>query len=213
MTSILTDFSIDAVKQQIEQRLPFAEHEIDGDFLLNESVRSDIVGNAFQPAAVLIGLVEREGETNVILTKRTEKLTSHSGQVAFPGGKIDKEDASPEAAALREAWEEIGLEQSEVSVLGRMPIYHSGSRFLISPVIGEVADGADFKINPDEVEYRFEVPLRFLMDPVNHKISSRQAEEQVWHFFEMPYEGHYIWGMTAGMIRMVYERVFASEHV
>ncbi len=205
------DFSIEAVRRQIEDRLPFGSHEKDGDFLLNEFARERIMENAQKQAAVLIGLVEREGETNVILTKRTEKLNSHSGQISFPGGKVDAEDPSPEAAALREAWEEIGLQQSEVSVIGRMPTYHSGSRFLIAPVIGEVKHEADFEINPDEVEYRFEVPLRFLMNPDNHTIASRTFDKNVWHYFEMPFEQHYIWGMTAGMLRMFYERIFARE--
>ena len=145
---------------------------------------------------------------SVILTKRTEQLTSHSGQVAFPGGKIDDTDASAEEAALREAQEEIGLDTNEVEILGRLPDYHSSSGFRINPVMGLVMPHADFSINTDEVEYMFEVPLSFLMNPENHVTSSKFFKGAHRHYYEMPYEGHYIWGVTAGMIRVLHDRVF-----
>ena len=170
-----------------------------------------MLDRVFKPAAVLIGLVERDGEAQVILTKRTEKLSNHSGQVAFPGGKIDDDDASPEAAALREAWEEIGLDINEVDILGRLPDYYSGSGYLIAPVIGAVSASAGYEINKDEVDYKFEVPLSFLMNPDNHLHASKFFAGKDRHYYEMPYEDHYIWGVTAGMIRVLYDRVFAYE--
>ncbi len=202
-------FSTETVLALLKQKLAFVSDEVDGDFLLNMDARDALIDAAEKRASVLIALIEREGGLCVILTKRTENLNSHSGQVAFPGGKIDEDDASPEAAALREAWEEIGLDINEVEILGRLPDYYSGSRFIIAPVVGFVNASADFEINPDEVEYMFEVPLSFLMNPDNHLKQTREFREREWVFYEMPYEGHYIWGVTAGMIRVLYNRVFA----
>ncbi len=213
MTTGNRSFRLDVVRKHLIENLVFATGEIDGDYHLNPDMRDDVISRAVKPAAVLIGLVERDGEAQVILTKRTERLSSHAGQIAFPGGKIDADDASPEAAALREAWEEIGLDINEVEVVGRLPDYHSGSGFLIAPVIGVVSDDADFEINHDEVEYMFEVPLRFLMDPRNHIRSSKFFNGRDRHYYEMPYDGHYIWGVTAGMIRVLHDRVFAHETV
>lgn len=203
------EFLPTSVLPLLRQRLEFEPDEKDGDFLMNMHARDTLIESAERRAAVLIALIERDGVLNVILTKRTEKLNSHSGQVAFPGGKIDDDDASPEAAALREAWEEIGLDINEVTILGRLPDYYSGSRFIIAPVIGVVNSGADFAINEDEVEYMFEVPLSFLMNTDNHTLASREFKGHDWKYYEMPYDGHYIWGVTAGMIRVLYNRVFA----
>lgn len=204
-------FGIDDVRALLVRRLSSAAEEPDGDFLLNPDLRDAIVERAVKKAAVLIGLIERSGETNVILTKRTEYLANHSGQIAFPGGKIDEADASPEAAALREAWEEIGLDINEVDIVGRLPDYHSGSGYLIAPVLGIIRPAADFQINPGEVEYMFEVPLSFLMDPANHKLGSKTFAGGERHYYEMPYREHFIWGVTAGMIRVLHDRVFAHE--
>lgn len=203
------DLSPERVLPMLRQKLDFASEELDGDFLINTDMRDEVVRNATKPASVLIALIERNGALNVILTKRTENLNSHSGQVAFPGGKIDEDDASPEAAALREAWEEIGLDINEVEILGRLPDYYSGSQFIIAPVVGFVNPNAGFEINPHEVEYMFEVPLSFLMNPDNHVLASKFFKGADRHYYEMPYEGHYIWGVTAGMIRVLYNRVFA----
>lgn len=208
MSSLL---SIADARRILTDRLAFRDEEYDGDFLLNLDAKGEMLARDFKPAAVLIGLVERGGEAQVILTKRTEKLNSHSGQIAFPGGKIDADDASPESAALRETWEEIGLDINEVDVLGRLPDYYSGSGFLIAPVIGVVSPTADYEINEDEVAYKFEVPLSFLMDPANHVKGSKFFAGRDRHYYEMPYDGHYIWGVTAGMIRVLFDRVFAHE--
>lgn len=204
-------FDKKSVLDLIDRRLSDWREAVDGDFLLNPDMRDGIVGQAIKPAAVLIGLVERYDEVHVILTKRAERLSSHSGQIAFPGGKIDEDDASPEAAALREAWEEIGLDINEVRILGRLPDYHSGSGFLIAPVLGFVSAQAEYEINREEVDYMFEVPLRFLMDPANHKRSSKFFKGRDRHYYEMPFEDHYIWGVTAGMIRVLHDRIFAFE--
>jgi 8-oxo-dGTP pyrophosphatase MutT (NUDIX family) len=159
-------------------------------------------------AAVLIPVVDHGPEASVILTKRAEKLTSHSGQVAFPGGRIDPTDVSPEAAALREAKEEIGLDAGHVEIIGRMPDYVSGSGYRIAPVLSIVRPGFTLSINEHEVDAAFEVPLRFLMDPANHAQNSREFNKRVWVYYDMPYGGQRIWGVTAGIIRTLYERLY-----
>ena len=159
-------------------------------------------------AAVLIPVVDHGPEASVILTKRAEKLTSHSGQVAFPGGRIDPTDVSPEAAALREAEEEIGLDPDHVEIIGRIPDYVSGSGYRIAPVLSIVRPGFTLSINEHEVDAAFEVPLRFLMDPANHAQSSREFNKRVWVYYDMPYGGQRIWGVTAGIIRTLYERLY-----
>ncbi len=202
------DFSKSNVRETLLSKLDFASDDIDGDYQMNEGMRDSVIANAKKHAAVLIGLIERHGVVHVILTKRADALNNHSGQVAFPGGRIDDDDASPEAAALREAWEEIGLDINEVEIMGRLPDYYTGSGYRVAPIIGFVREGADFEINPDEVDYMFEVPLSFLMDEANHKITSRMWKERERFFYEMPFEDYYIWGVTAGMIRVFYDRVF-----
>ena len=159
-------------------------------------------------AAVLIPVVDHGPEASVILTKRSESLTSHSGQVAFPGGRIDATDVSPEAAALREAEEEIGLDPGHVEIVGRMPDYVSGSGYRIAPVLSIVRPGFQLTINEHEVDAAFEVPLRYLMDPANHTQNSREFDRRVWTYYDMPYGGQRIWGVTAGIIRTLYERLY-----
>ena len=201
-------FSKSFVRDVLLRKLQFSAGEQDGDYQCNVDMKAEIIANARKDAAVLIGLIERDGQVNVILTMRNQMLNNHSGQIAFPGGRIDDEDASPESAALREAWEEIGLDINEVEIMGRLPDYHSGSGYRIAPVIGFVREGAGFEISPDEVDYMFEVPLSFLMDENNHNLTSRMWNDKERFFYTMPYDGHYIWGVTAGMIRVLYDRVF-----
>jgi 8-oxo-dGTP pyrophosphatase MutT (NUDIX family) len=159
-------------------------------------------------AAVLIPVVDHGDEASVILTKRAEKLRNHSGQVAFPGGRIDPTDPSPEHAALRETMEEIGLDAGHIEVIGRIPDYVAGSGYRIAPVLGIVRPGFQLTINEHEVDAAFEVPLRFLMDPTNHKRDSRMWDDKEWFYYDMPYGGRRIWGVTAGIIRTLYERLY-----
>jgi 8-oxo-dGTP pyrophosphatase MutT (NUDIX family) len=166
------------------------------------------LAKALRDAAVLIPVIDHGPNTTVLLTKRAEKLRNHSGQVAFPGGTIDPTDSSPEAAALRETFEEIGLDEEHIEVIGRMPDYVAGSGYRIAPVLGIVRPGFSLRLNPDEVDTAFEVPLRFLMDPANHARDSRMWNDLEWFFYEMPYGGQRIWGVTAGIIRTLYERLY-----
>jgi len=188
-------------------------HNDDGDFYgdhaLNPGTQHLIVREGLRPAAVLIPVIDHPGEATVLLTKRTEKLRRHSGQVAFPGGRIDPEDVSPEAAALREADEEVGLKATDVEIIGRMPDYFAGSGFRIAPVLSIVKPGFTLKINPDEVDDAFEVPLSFLMNVANHRLDSRMWQDIERHFYTMPYGEKYIWGVTAGIIRALHDRLYA----
>ncbi len=190
------------------KREPFADSDY-GDHRLNPDLRDLIVREGLRDAAVLIPVVDRREGASVILTKRTEKLRSHSGQVAFPGGRIDPTDPTPEYAALRETEEEIGLAPSYIEVVGRMPDYVSGSGFRIAPILSVVRPDFRLSINPDEVDDAFEVPLAFLMDPRNHTRDSRIWQERERYFYTMPFGERHIWGVTAGIIRTLYERLYA----
>ncbi len=165
------------------------------------------------PASVLVPLVVRETLT-VLLTHRTSHLSSHSGQVAFPGGKVDPEDADAVATALREAREEIGLESRHIEVLGTLPTYTTGSAFVVTPVVALVNDAMVIEANPHEVAHVFEVPLPFLMNPANHQRHQVQWEGRVREWLSMPYHDgqmeHFIWGATAGMLRNLYR--FLQAH-
>lgn len=180
-----------------------------GDHALNPDLEDLILNARLRDAAILVPVVDHGSEATVILTKRTDHLSTHSGQIAFPGGRIDAEDASPEDAALRETEEEIGLDRSFIEVVGRMPDYVSGSGFRIAPVLSVVRPDFMLTLNRDEVDDAFEVPLAFLMDPANHSQESLVWQGRERHFYTMPYEQRYIWGITAGIIRTLYERLYA----
>ena len=163
-------------------------------------------------AAVLVPLVQRE-ELTVLLTQRTLQLSTHAGQVAFPGGKQDPEDANAIDTALREAHEEIGLEAQFVQVLGSLPIYETGSAFMVTPVVALVDPQAPLQPNPDEVADVFEVPLRFVLDPANHRKHRLHWQGQEREWFSMAYahagQERFIWGATAGMLRNFYRFMVA----
>ncbi len=158
-------------------------------------------------ASVLIPIVTHERPT-VLLTERTTHLSSHSGQVAFPGGKADAEDADAVVTALREAREEVGLEPGYVQVLGPLPTYLTGTAFVITPVVALVRPGFVLEPNPHEVAAAFEVPLDFLMDPANHRRHAFEWEGVRREWFSMPYmdaqDERFIWGATAAMLRNLY---------
>jgi 8-oxo-dGTP pyrophosphatase MutT (NUDIX family) len=159
-------------------------------------------------AAVLVPIVVRGPELTVLLTQRTEHLPSHPGQVAFPGGKIDATDDGPVAAALRETHEETGVESRFVEPVGFLDAYQTRTGFRVVPVVSLVEPGFELVPEPGEVAEIFEVPLRFLMDPRNHQHHTREWQGVERRFYAMPYDRHYIWGATAGMIRNLYERMY-----
>ena len=150
-------------------------------------------------AAVLIPVVLHE-ELTVLFTQRTAHLKSHAGQVSFPGGRAEPGDASAEYTALREAEEEIGLPRERVEVLGRLPDYRTRTGFRVTPVIGAVAPPLELAPDPREVESVFEVPLAFLMEERNRERRTREFQGLQVGYYVYEYQGHVIWGATAGML-------------
>ena len=162
-----------------------------------------------RPAAVLIAVVDHPQPT-VLLTQRAAHLHDHAGQISFPGGKIDPEDASPLDAALREAWEEIGLSREFIDPIGYLDLYGTGFGFRILPTVARIRPGFSLRISEDEVDDAFEVPLAFLMDAANHQVHSKEFRGIMRSYYAMPFQQHYIWGATAGMLRVLYERICRS---
>lgn len=153
------------------------------------------------PAAVLIALVRRPEGHTVLYTERSPDLRAHSGQVAFPGGKVDREDAGVAAAALREANEEVGMAPGDARILGYMPTYYTGTNYLITPVVAEVDPSGPFVPNPGEVHSVFEVPLSRILDAASYgrfRIKRAGKEHLTW---QIDHDGHLIWGITANLTR------------
>jgi 8-oxo-dGTP pyrophosphatase MutT (NUDIX family) len=160
-----------------------------------------------QPAAVLVPVVARETPT-ILLTQRSADLSNHAGQISFPGGRLDASDPDPLATALREAEEEVGLAPGFADPLGYLDPYLTGTGFRIVPVVALISPAFEMTINPAEVDEAFEVPLEFLMTPANHERQSREWKGIQRSFYAMPYGERYIWGITAGILRKLYERLY-----
>jgi 8-oxo-dGTP pyrophosphatase MutT (NUDIX family) len=164
-------------------------------------------------AAVLVAVVDHRPDATVLLTQRCATLRAHSGQIAFPGGRIDPDDATPRDAALREADEEIGLAARHVTPLGYLDPYLTGTGYLVVPTVAVVTPPFRLTLNPDEVQDCFEVPLAFLMEPGNHQRQSRDFGGTLRSFYAMPYAERNIWGVTAGILRGLYERLYGDAAV
>ena len=178
------------------------------DYDLNPSRPREV--GPLTPAAVLIGLVEREAGYSVLLTRRSDTLRKHTGQIALPGGRRDPGE-TPWETALREAEEEVGLDPAFVSLAGLSTPYQTGTGFLITPVVGFVNPGFKLKPNPDEVADVFETPFGFLMDPQNHEQHERTLPTgERRRFYAMNYEERFIWGATAGILRALYDRLYGA---
>lgn len=156
-------------------------------------------GTPLVEAAVLVAVTDR-AQPGVILTQRTDQLRRHAGQVAFPGGRIDPEDLSPEAAALREAMEEIALDPAHVDLVGPADRYRTVTGFQVTPIIGVVPPDLPLVPAPDEVSAIFEVPLDFLLDGANHREVTMEWQGRERHYYEFFWDGRRIWGATAAMI-------------
>lgn len=156
------------------------------------------------PAAVLIPIVDHSEQLTVLLTQRAADLKNHAGQISFPGGRIEPDDAGPLQAALRETEEEIGLERRFVEVVGYLPDHLIISGYRVTPVVGLVRPGFTLALDTTEVTETFEVPLGFVLDPANHKARRRKLGEGEIEVYDIPYDGRNIWGATAGMIITLY---------
>ena len=163
-------------------------------------LESGVPEGELTPAAVLVPLVARESGITVLLTQRTAHLRDHAGQVSFPGGRSEESDPHPEATALREAAEEVGLDPRQVEILGRLPEYRTGTGFSVTPVVGLVHPPLDLKLDDFEVAEVFEPPLAFLLDKANHQRQTIEVRGEHHEFWAMPWQGYFIWGATAGML-------------
>lgn len=195
----LQNLSGQALRERFARKLPWQAELMRDDRLLGD--------RPLRQAAVLVPIMLRASPT-VLLTRRTDHLASHSGQIAFPGGKVDEADKDAAAAALREAEEEVGLSPRWVELIGTLPEYLTGSAYRITPVIGLVDPAAEFSPNPDEVADLFEVPLDFLMDPAHHQRHAMDWQGHRREWLAMPYDDsgteRFIWGITAAMLRNLY---------
>jgi 8-oxo-dGTP pyrophosphatase MutT (NUDIX family) len=162
-----------------------------------------------RPAAVLVAVVDHH-EPNVLLTQRAQHLPDHAGQVSFPGGKIDKTDASPLASAVREAEEEIGLARDFVEPIGYLDLYMTTLGYRIVPVIARVRPGFSLALNTSEVDATFEVPLGYLMDQHNVERHSRDWQGMTRHYYAITFGERYIWGVTAGILHNLHDRIYGE---
>jgi len=189
----------DALSSLLARR---GDHALDGLTIDPQTVA------AARPAAVLAPIVPRPEGLTVLLTLRAAHLRSHSGQVAFPGGKIDAGE-TPGETALREAREEIGLAPGMVEPLGWLDPYLTGTGFRVTAMVALIDPAFTPTPNPEEVADVFETPFAFLMDAANHRLEERQWRGRTRKFYAMPYRERYIWGVTAGILRNLYERLFS----
>lgn len=196
----LTD--LDLLSRQLKHSTKTLVDAPRGDHDLNPGTRST---NPLAPAAVLIPLVVYMDRTSVLMTRRTEHLSTHPGQISFPGGHMEDVDNTPEETALRETEEEIGLNRRHINIIGRLDDYETRTGFRVTPIVAMLTPPFYLTPNPNEVAEAFEVPLAFLLDPVNHKRHSLIYEGTKREFYAIPFNQYYIWGATAGMLINLYE--------
>lgn len=165
-------------------------------------------------AAVLVPLVAREQGLNLLLTRRTDHLRDHAGQISFPGGRVEPEDDGPVATALRETEEEIGLARRHIDIVGQLPVYSTVTAFQVTPVVALVEPGFTLTLDDFEVAEAFEVPLAFLMNPAHHRHHRFEFAGTERRFLSMPWQGaereYFIWGATAAMLRNLYRLLIAA---
>jgi 8-oxo-dGTP pyrophosphatase MutT (NUDIX family) len=192
----------------IEAALALGPFEQRSDYDLNRAHWPEPAAEPPRKAAVLCGLVERDVGLSVVLTRRAGHLSDHAGQIGFPGGKIESDDPSARAAALREAEEEIGLSPAQVALLGPLDSYRTGTGFRVYPFVGRITDPEWQAVpDPSEVDEVFETPLDFLMDEINHRRHAYERDGMTRHFWAMPWGDYFIWGATAGMLKNLSDRL------
>lgn len=162
---------------------------------------------AYRPAAVLVPIVTREEGWTLLLTQRTEDVPAHPGQIAFPGGRRQAEDRDAVENALRETEEEIGLDRSFIEPIGALDPYATGTGFIVTPIVGLVRPGFALTLCAREVADSFEAPLAFFLDPANHHVREIERDGRMHAYYEMPWRDRRVWGVTAGMIRNLADRL------
>lgn len=182
--------------------------DLTGDFAVAGVARE---GRDLRPAAVLVPLMDRSTGLTVLLTRRTDHLLHHPGQVSFPGGSAHEGDAGPVQTALREAEEEIGLQDHQVEIAGFLDLYQTVTGFLVTPVVGFVKPPFELSPDPFEVAEIFEVPFSFILDPGNHELRSMEFDGQTRQFYVLPYKNYYIWGATAAMLINLYKKLMKKN--
>ncbi|MEG3619423.1 CoA pyrophosphatase [Magnetovibrio sp. PR-2] len=201
--------AINIDRNWIVERLSTSERSPErGDHDLNPDYRPD---KPLKPAAVLVGLVERDEGVTLLLTRRTDHLEHHPGQVSFPGGHVDPGDVDAIATALRETEEEVGITAEHIDIVGRLDTYVTRTGFEVVPVVAMIRPTFDLTPDPHEVAEVFEVPLTFLLDPANHHRHEREFEGGKRYFYAMPYRDYFIWGATAGMIMDLYQTLVHTQ--
>jgi len=191
---------IDRLRDALDTNTPLAQ--LEGDWPEGAGIEDGLM----TPAAVLVAIVDRP-DPGVILTVRTDTVRRHAGQIAFPGGRIDPEDADAVAGALREAEEEIGLPRDKVQVIGTTDRYRTITGFDVTPVLGIVPPGLEFTLQPDEVAAVFEAPLFYLLAPAHQQVRTVDWEGRERSYYEIIWEGRRIWGATAAMIVNISRRL------
>ena len=215
MRAILTRERADAATESVELDLAQIRRRLAAAAPAAQALAGDLGAaserGALTPASVLMPIVAHSEALSVLFTRRTAHLRAHSGQVSFPGGRVEPQDAGPRETALRETQEEIGLARERIEVIGTLAEYHTRTGYRITPVVGVVAPPFALRADPQEVDAVFEVPLSFLLDPRNHQRHRRAFQGRMISYFAMPYGEHYIWGATAAMLVNLYRQLLFAE--
>jgi len=198
------ELDLDEIRRRLAAAAPAAE-------TLAGDLGAAGAGAALTPASVLVPIVAHSESLTVLFTRRTAHLRAHSGQVSFPGGRVEPQDAGPAETALRETQEEIGLARERIELIGMLPEYHTRTGYRITPVVGVIAPPFTLQADAQEVDAVFEVPLSFLLDPRNHQRHTRAFQGRMISYFAMPYGEHYIWGATAAMLVNLYRQLVHAE--
>lgn len=207
------DDFIERAKQHLHQSTHALQDK--GDLILNPDVREYYDG--FREAVILFSIIERPEGLTTLLNMRPEHLKNHGGQIGFPGGKVEAADEGPLATVEREAMEEIGLPRENITPLGYLDAYITGTGFRVLPLVAKVTPPASFILDANEVEAAFEVPFSFLMNLENHSHDYIEMRGKPRFYYELNYNDGkndwHIWGVTAGIIRLLFETLYPEFHI